>query len=167
MKILKTILKYFFCPLLTLVLISSVTGAAYGATLRIKPDKLKKNGNIQADVRLPFVVGSITESVSYHYPLKFPKGTRLKGLEYQHGGGALANTIVSIMRVKADASPALHFIMQGESSENTGSGIKRIWVEADIFPGAIRRVKKGWTYFVFVECDDNPSYVGDIKVFYE
>jgi hypothetical protein len=167
MKTIKKILRCSFCPAMVPILFVSFATGAYGATLRIKPEKLKAAKNIQSDFRLPFAVGSNAQNVNFYYLLKLPRGTKFKGLEYQHGGLALSDTSVSIMRAKADASPALQWILQGESTQDTVNPMDMVWVEADFLPGAVRRVKKGWTYFVFVECGENASIVGDIKVFYQ
>jgi hypothetical protein len=168
MKTIKTVLKCSFCSSLALILVSSAAAGAYGTTLKIKPDRLKKVISAQEDLRWPFLVASNMQNVNFYYPLKLPAGTRIRGMDYQHGGGTvLTNTTVSLMRVKADASPALQLILQGRSTENTGSGLKLVWIQADFDPGAVRRVKKGWTYYVFVEIGEESSFVGDIKVFYQ
>ena len=170
MKTIKNILRCFFCPTLALILVASSAAVAFGTTIKIKPDKLKKVISVQEDLRYPFVVKAspFMENAKFYYLLKLPVGTKFKGMEYQHGGtAASSNTAVSIIRAKADASPALQLILQGRSTEYTVSGINFVWVQAEFYPGAVRRFRKGWTYFVYVECEDEYSLVGDVKVFYE
>ena len=146
-----------------------VTGAG-AAVLKVKPMQLKKSDNLQLDIRLPFRVGSVAGSAAFHYKLKLKKGSRITGLRYQHSGitsGLSPSTAVFLMRARAtaaDPSRALQPIITGLSHADTGHINEMIWVDGGFAPDAVKRVQKGWTYFLVVGTTNAPSFVGDIEV---
>jgi hypothetical protein len=123
------------------------------AVLKVKPMQLEISDNLQRDIRLLHRVGSSTGSTSFYYRLNLKKGSRIRGLRYQHSGvtaGLAPATAVFLMRVKADvADPGQVFqrIMSAGSTADTGNFNAMIWVDGGFEADAVKRVQKGWTYF--------------------
>jgi hypothetical protein len=160
--------------LITAALLTAILpGEAPGAVKKVKPGKLlhfQPGGSL--DVQSPYFVSCGGGPCLFYYPLKLPVGTVIKGLSYQHSGqGALAKTIVGLDRVRPSAALPLQRIYHGEMVQGTGALYNTVKVNGALLPGAVKKVQKGWRYFLTVQAENNPGphlgAVGIIKVTFE
>lgn len=159
--------------LITAALLSTIfPGAAEAAVKKVKPIKLSSfHPRGSSDIQSTYFVSCGLGPCIFYYPLKLPVGAVIKGLSYQHGGqGVNAHTIVGLDRVRPSAPLPLQRIYQAEKFQDTGSFYNTVKVNGALLPGAVKKVQKGWRYFLSVQAENNPGpsigTVGTIKVTY-
>jgi len=135
------------------------------ATRIIRPTSLQPSISPQRDTRLPIgVCGGSSTSSRYWAKLKLRRGTRIKGLRYQHASSQGLVTSATLMRVRPDQGVEQWLIKAG-SIETTPTDYEFSMVDGVVLAaGTDLVVKAGWTYYVEVEVESSHACAGKVVV---
>jgi len=140
------------------------TAGAAAHRIVIRPNSLQPYRSTQSDIHSGAYVGSAT-AAAFWRELRLPVGARITGLSHQRIALDGSLTAVSVQRVRADANPTVRTIFSAVGSDTTPPD--RAWTTvAGTATGEPRRVRGGWTYFVFVQTSSGNAAVGTITVRY-
>lgn len=146
--------------MLAMVCFSAICSEA--GVRKIRPDQLLPMDTSFQYFQTPSMIFAIGSYAQFYAVVKLPVGKTIKKLTYYHKGWGSPVTIVTLNRSRmgeADVGVAT-------KSENDSSSTVIPVVTTDIDP-AYKKIKRGYTYYVYVYSKNEDSEIHGIEIYYK